>query len=237
MPAKSTSPLIDRLKTTYHNNPAMAFALLWVMIIPILGSSLTLSFLYEYSTSLPASIDLINILSFIIIGSIMMGIAFCPTTLLAIVSGFIWGWAAFPILVLAYSLASLLGYFIGLKLDHNSLNIILESYPKAGQVVQEKRSKIGNLIFFVRISPVIPFALSNLLFALLKTGWKKLLFYGVLGMLPRTLMAFSIGVMAESFMEALSNRKGSLQIFLFLGLLFLSIWGIIRFFRNSSSRN
>ncbi|WP_200975936.1 TVP38/TMEM64 family protein [Echinicola sp. 20G] len=235
MPIQSIS-LFHRLKLIYKDSPAMAFALLWVMIIPIVGSSLLLSFLYETDTSSLRETNFLVGFGLTLIGSIMMGFAFCPTTLLALITGFFWGWTVFPFLVISYSLASLLGYFVGLKLDHNSLGILLENYPKAAQVVQEKRSKMGTLIFFVRISPVIPFALSNLLFALLRTGWKNVLIYGLFGMLPRTVMAFGMGVMAESILEALSNRKGSLEGFLFLALLVLSIWGIIRFFRSDRSK-
>ncbi|MBD8487877.1 VTT domain-containing protein [Echinicola sp. CAU 1574] len=235
MPLQSIS-LFNRLKLIYKDSPAMAFALLWVMIIPIIGSSLLLSFLYESDTSPLMVPHFFGGLGLILIGSVMMGFALCPTTLLAIITGLFWSWTAFPFLVIAYSLASLLGYFVGLKVDHNSLGILLENYPKAAQVVRGKRNKMGTLIFFVRISPVIPFALSNLLFALLRTGWKNVLVYGLFGMLPRTLMAFGIGVMAESILEALSNKKGSFEGFLFLVLLFLSIWGIIRFFRSDRSK-
>jgi len=235
MPKKES--FFKRLLLIYQKNPAIGIALLWVVLVPALGSSLLLSYLYT-STSICfpfTSIEACTTL--VLIGSLLMGFALVPTTLLAIVTGFLWSWKAFPLLVIAYSMASLIGYFIGIRLDKDSLQLLLEKYPKAAKLVDEKKTKMGSLIFFIRISPVIPFALSNLLFALLKTGWQKVVVFGLFGMLPRTVMAFSAGVIASSIAEAFENKKGGPQVLLFIALLVLSIWGIIRFFKNSSSKN
>ncbi|GGF18734.1 hypothetical protein GCM10011339_03380 [Echinicola rosea] len=211
----------------------MAIAVIWVMAVPAVGSLVLASYVYSYpgiSDKIYPTLYLIVIVS----GTFLMGLALCPTTVLAILTGYWWGWAMFPAVIMAYSLASLLGYFIGLSLDKNSFEALLGNYPKAKALFQKNRDRMGTLIFFTRISPIIPFALSNILFAMIKAGWKNILIYGFLGMLPRTLMAFGIGLAANSLSEALENRTDTLQLMLFITLLAVSIWGIGRFFKSSS---
>ncbi|AWW31513.1 hypothetical protein DN752_16040 [Echinicola strongylocentroti] len=222
---------LSNISSLYQKNPLMALAMLWVMVIPAIGSTMLVSFAYlnhDIPSSLPPSLYLLLILT----STIMMGLALCPTTILAILLGYWWGWTVFPAVIISYSLASLLGYFLGMKLDKNSLALILNNYPKAKQLFNSKSNKTGNLVFFTRISPVIPFALSNLLFAMIKAGWKNILIYGFLGMLPRTLTAFGLGLVASSFAEALDNRTNTFQVVAFVVLLALSVWGISRFFRS-----
>lgn len=222
------------LKSLYRQNPLIAFAVVWVTIVPAIGSTILIGYIYQNPHLFP-SLHTITYFLVTLTAAMMMGLALCPTTLLAILSGYLWGWKVFPLLVVAYSLASLIGYFIGLKLDKNSLNILLGNYPKVQKIVTEKRHQIGTLVFFVRISPVIPFAFSNLLFASLKAGWKNVLIYGFMGMLPRTFMAFSLGLAAGSIRDAIENRSGGHQVIVFAVLLLLSIWGIVRFFKMPRS--
>jgi uncharacterized membrane protein YdjX (TVP38/TMEM64 family) len=164
--------------------------------------------------------------------TILMGFALMPTTLLAGLSGFFFGWEAFPLLFFAYNFAALLGYGWGKRLSGKSLDLILEKYPKAQILINKKRNQIGELVFFGRLSPVIPFAVSNLLFALLKVGWKKLVLFGSIGMLPRTILTFWSGTVGSDVYGAIGQEGISGNAWIFIGLLVLSIWGIWRFFQE-----
>lgn len=218
----------------FGDNPVILWAVGWVTIVPSLGSLIALHFLYSNQEALnhfqfftPGFLML-----YLGAASMLMGLALIPTTLLALISGFLFGWISFPWLVTAYSIASAIGYWVGRKLDRNSLEFLLKKYPKAAQLIADKRQQISQLIFFVRLSPVIPFALSNLLFALLKIPLKKVIWVGLWGMLPRTLMAFTTGVFAESLVAALQEKNGAAQILTVIALILLSGWGIYRFFRK-----
>src|SRR5690554_6932997 len=169
---------------------------------------------------------------YIIATYMLMGYALLPTTFLAVLSGFVFGWVALPFLILGYTLATIIGYQIGKKLDKGSLDFLLGNYPKAAQMIVDKRNEIPQLIFFVRLSPVIPFALSNLLFALLKIDLKKVVWIGLWGMLPRTLLAFTTGVVGESLVGALEENSGLRQWAVIGVLLLVSGWGIYRFFKK-----
>ena len=180
--------LLTRLQTIYASNPAMVGATVWVSLIPSMGSLITLNFLY----SNPNFFDQFHFLSwqfallYIGLTSLLMGMALLPTTFLAILSGFLLNWISLPFLILGYTMATIIGYKIGKKLDKDSLAFLLNNYPKAAQLIADKKDSISQLIFFVRLSPVVPFAFSNLLFALLKIDLKKVVWVGFWGMLPRT---------------------------------------------------
>lgn len=226
--------VFSRLKALYSSNPLMAWAVGWVSFVPSFVSLIVLNTLYTDPSYL-GQIDFSSadfLVYYTVVTSLLMGFALLPTTFLAIFSGFAFGWLSLPFLVLGYTFATIIGYQIGKKLDKGSLGFLLANYPKAAQVITDKKNKISQLIFFVRLSPVIPFALSNLLFSLLKIDLKKVVWMGLWGMLPRTLLAFTTGVVGESLVGALEENSGSRQWAVIALLLLLSIWGIYRFFKK-----
>lgn len=226
--------VFSRLKALYSSNPLMAWAVGWVSFVPSFVSLIVLNTLYTDPSYL-GQIDFSSadfLVYYTVVTSLLMGFALLPTTFLAIFSGFAFGWLSLPFLVLGYTFATIIGYQIGKKLDKGSLGFLLANYPKAAQMITDKKNKISQLIFFVRLSPVIPFALSNLLFSLLKIDLKKVVWMGLWGMLPRTLLAFTTGVVGESLVGALEENSGSRQWAVIALLLLLSIWGIYRFFKK-----
>lgn len=225
--------ILHRLRSAYHRNPAVLWAIGWVAIMPSIGSITAVNLLYTHAESIGnLQLSTVNVLGYIILTSFLMGLALIPTTLCAVLSGFVFGWASFHLLVIAYSLASIIGYLLGRGLDRDNLDFLLKKYPKAGQLVKDKSEHPSQLIFFIRLSPFIPFALSNLLFALVKMNLGKIIWFGLWGMLPRTTLAFTAGAMAESLWAALEERTGPLQISLLIVLILVSIWGIYRNLTN-----
>jgi uncharacterized membrane protein YdjX (TVP38/TMEM64 family) len=230
--------IFKELREAGRNNPKIALAILWVSLLPSIGSLIIVPWaLYQsdWISSLDFGVFLIAF-SALMVSILLMGFAIMPTTLIAGLAGFLLGWKAFPWLVLAYSIASLLGYGWGKGLSGENLDFLLEKYPKAKRLLDEKKENIGVLIFFVRLSPIIPFALSNLLFALLKSGWKKLILFGTLGMLPRTTLVFFSGTLVTDIYSALKTQGITGKGWIFLGFLLLSFWGIWRFFKSKKTQ-
>ena len=225
--------IFKEFKEAGRNNPKITFAVLWVSLMPSIGSFVLVPWTLHQS-------EWISLLDFsspqvaftaLTVSTLLMGLAIMPTTLIAALSGFLLGWKAFPWLVLGYSMATLFGYAWGKSLSGESLDFLLHKYPKAKKLLEQKKENIGELIFFVRLSPIIPFALSNLLFALIKSGWVKLILFGTLGMLPRTTLVFFSGTLVSDIYSALKSEGISGKGWFFLGFLMLSFWGIWRFFK------
>lgn len=217
------------LQASFRLHPKLAVALAWVAVMPSVGTLLSLSIFAKNPTVLQ-QLEFHSFglqLVYLLVGILAMGLALLPTTFLATVSGFLFGWEAFGWLFVAYNLAALVGYSWGQKLGGNSLDVLLSKYPKAHRLL-EKQQNMGELVFFGRLSPILPFAVSNLFFALLGTGWSKLLVFGSLGMLPRILLVFWSGTMAKDLYAAIEQEGISGKGWVFLGLLLVSVWGILR---------
>jgi uncharacterized membrane protein YdjX (TVP38/TMEM64 family) len=226
--------IFKEFQSAYRINPGIALALLWVAIMPSVGSLTAVPILIKYSEFLQnmAISDYLVAVTYLFLATFLMGLALMPTTLVAGLSGFVLGWGAFPFLFIAYNLASILGYGWGKRLGGNSLDLILARYPKARNLIASKRTRIGELIFFGRLSPVLPFAVTNLLFSLLYVGWKRLVLFGSIGMLPRTILTFWAGTLGTDVYSAVNQEGITGKAWIFILLLVLSIWGIWRFFKR-----
>jgi uncharacterized membrane protein YdjX (TVP38/TMEM64 family) len=227
--------IFKEFQSAYRINPVVALALFWVAVMPSVGSLFGIPGLIHYSETLQ-NWDFSSVLTisvYLLFVTLLMGLALMPTTMVAGLSGFLFGWEAFPFLFLAYNFATVLGYGWGKKLGGESLDLILDRYPKAKNLIEAKRNRMGELIFFARLSPILPFAVSNLLFSLLHVGWKKLVLFGSIGMLPRTIITFSAGTIGTDVYSAINQEGISGKAWIFIFLLMLSLWGIWRFFRRN----
>jgi uncharacterized membrane protein YdjX (TVP38/TMEM64 family) len=208
----------------FRSHPSTTLGWLWVSFVPLLGS-LLLSTNYQAMEQIVVTGIVGQVLLSLIL-AFLVGLAFLPTTLTAIASGFFWGWSVFPHLVIAYLLANVLGYTLGKWINADFRTILYARHPSLKEEIEKRIEQPAGLVFFVRISPVIPFAISNFLFASLGIPLSKIIRFGLPGMLPRTILAFASGKAANSFLDAQSSLKDP-QDWLALGLLLLgSVWGI-----------
>lgn len=223
------------LGTYFRSHPSTTLGWLWVSFVPLLGS-LLLSTNYQTMEQIVVTGIVDHVLLTLIL-ALLVGFAFLPTTLTAIASGFFWGWSVFPHLVIAYLLANVLGYTLGKWLNADFRTILYARHPSLKEEIEKRIEQPAGLVFFVRISPVIPFAISNFLFASLGIPLSKIIRFGLPGMLPRTILAFASGKAANSFLDAQSSLKDP-QDWLALGLLFVgSVWGIWYFWNKNKTES
>jgi uncharacterized membrane protein YdjX (TVP38/TMEM64 family) len=216
------SSIFKTIAGYFRLHPIGVLGWAWVTLIPPIGSLL---FLWNYQAMEGLALNSFsNILIFVMMTGMMMGFALLPTTFIALASGYFFGWISLPLLVFSYSLASVLGYHLGKQTNSSLLDILFLNHPKLEKELEARKSKEQDLIFFVRISPVIPFAVSNFLFATMRVSLRKVLIFGILGMFPRTLIVFSTGIFAQSFLSAKDSLGSPIQWA--AGLIFLVIGGL-----------
>ena len=217
----------------FRSHPSTTLGWIWVSFVPLLGS-LLLSTRYEQLEQIALTGIGDHILLTLIL-ALLVGLAFLPTTFTALASGFFWGWTVFPHLVIAYLLANVLGYSLGKWLNADFRTLLYARHPSLQEEIERRTDQPAGLVFFVRISPVIPFAISNFLFASLGIPLSKIIRFGLPGMLPRTILAFASGMAAQSFLDAQASLKDP-HDWLVLGLLLVgSIWGIWHFWNKKKS--
>ncbi len=225
--------IFKTLGAYFSTHLGSTLAWIWVAAMPGIGSLFLLSnsnFFENLSLeSLASQIFFTTALA------LLLGLALLPTTLSALVTGYYFGWMGFPGLFIGYLLANVIGYGLGKALNADFLSLLYLRKPELQAQIESRVQRPQSLIFFVRISPVIPFAISNFLFASLQIDLKKVLLYGVPGMLPRTLIAFVTGLLASSMLDARKALNDPWQIALLAALLLISCWGLYRNWKKGQS--
>ena len=150
-----------------------------------------------------------------------------PPTMLALIFGYFLGWqAVVPLFII--NLGGIL--FINLLvrwIDHEHVRAIIRRNPKAQSILDRILDNELEVIFYAKLSPILPFGLTNLMFALSGAKLKNILLGGFLGMAPRTLLAIWSGRQAHEIKTLLENPNQSTwtQVVI-IGLIVVSIAGL-----------
>lgn len=216
--------IFKTIASYFREHPGATLGWIWVTAMPGIGSLILIS---NFSRLEIFGLEgLLDHLNFTFFTAILLGFALLPTTLTALATGYFFGWIGFPGLFFGYLFANVIGYLLGKILNADFLPLLTVQKPELKQQLENKIQHPASLIFFIRISPVIPFAISNFLFASLKVDLKKVLIYGIPGMLPRTLIAFGTGLVASSFIDAKNAMNDPVQWVILAVLFVVSFWGL-----------
>lgn len=153
--------------------------------------------------------------------------ALTPPTMLALIFGYFLGWqAVLPLCIINMGGILFINSVVH-WLDHDRFIHFLRRNPKAQSVLDRILDKELEVIFFAKLSPVLPFGLTNLMFALSGAHLKNILFGGFMGMLPRTLLAIWSGHEAHEIRTLLENpNQSNWTQFIIIGLILVSIAGL-----------
>lgn len=160
-----------------------------------------------------------------------------PPTILALLFGYFLGWqAVLPLFVINFG--GILFINLAVRwLDHERFLRFLRRNPKVQPVLDRILDKEVEVIFFAKLSPILPFGLTNLLFALSGAKLKNILLGGFLGMTPRTLLAIWSGREAREIRTLLDNPNQNIwgQV-LVVTLVLVSIAGLWQVLRGALKR-
>ena len=224
------------LRELFQKNFSTLLTMFLLVAVPLLGSGSLLGLLYEKQRLLQ-SLSLGQQVLYFAVVAFTMAFALTPTTLVAIVTGYYFGWAGLPGMVLAYALASALGYELAQRLDHGKLHHFLHLFPKAEAVLEELKSQSWQLILLTRLSPVLPFALMTFVLAIVGVPRRRFLAASVLGMLPRSLFFYWLGTKASDVLALLKNPdEGTLSKLVLVGLVGASLFGLYFIFNQALQR-
>lgn len=196
-------------------------------VIPLIFSSvLTITIITHENTV--SAFNLQDWILVTIICCITSTFAFTPPTLLALIFGYFIGWNAIVPVFLLNMFAIFLVNIITKRIDGNKFKAYLSDNKKINNILENIRKEELKFIFFTKLSPVLPFALTNFVFALSGAKLKNILLGGFFGMIPRTLLAVWTGSQAKEIRRLLENpNEGSLQKILIILLLVVSVGGIL----------
>lgn len=157
-----------------------------------------------------------------------------PPTILALIFGYFLGWnAILPILVVNFGGILFINLIVR-WIDHERFMRFLRRNPKAQAVLDRILDKELEVIFFAKLSPILPFGLTNLMFALSGAKLRNILLGGFLGMTPRTLLAIWSGREAREIRTLLDNPNQSIwgQVIV-VALILVSVAGLWQVLRRA----
>jgi len=224
------------LRELFQKNFSTFLTMGLLVAVPVLGSASVLGLLYE-RPGLLQNLTAGQVLLYFGVVGLTMALALTPTTFVAIVTGYYFGWSGLAGMVAAYALASALGYELARRLDHGKLRAVLHHFPKADAVLAELQSQSWPLIILTRLSPVLPFALMTFVLAIVGVARRRFLAASVLGMLPRSLFFYWLGTKTGDVIDLLHHpEKDYTSKLLLVGLVIASIFGLYVLFNRALQR-
>lgn len=207
------------------------------MLIMPLSFSSGLSLLIIDNISIVEDFQLFEWLIVFSIVSLTMTFALTPTTVIALLSGYFLGFYAVLPVVISYSLASLGGFYLSNTLGSNFQEVIRTSYPKLDSFIHKMSDKSpSSFVIFSRISPVLPFAVMNIVLPFIGIKLKPFFWGGMLGMLPRTVLAIIIGMLAKDILILIENPSSGLYMQIgFIVLLLISLIGFYGIYKRNKT--
>ncbi len=229
MVVKSLTRKYRNFRILLRENRPLAFALGLFSVLPLLFSSLVSAWLLGHHEQVSQWFAVQGPWPVLAL-SITMAFGLTPTTFVALLCGFFLGFASAGYLIVAYVLASAVGYGIGRCLDGGRLGRSLKHYPLAEKVAADLVARPVLIVVLMRLSPALPFCLMNLVLAALRVRISLYLLAGSVGMLPRTLLSLWVGSQSRTVVALLESGASPAELFWVVGgtvVTVVSLLGII----------
>lgn len=110
----------------------------------------------------------------------------------------------------------------------------IENNPKTKTLLSKLHKNEFQFVFYTKLSPVLPFALTNFVFATARIKLKNMILGGMIGMLPRTFLAIWIGSQVKEFRTLVNSSNDNLftKLLVFL-LVVISVLGLFRLIKRN----
>ncbi|MGA0560514.1 TVP38/TMEM64 family protein [Larkinella sp. VNQ87] len=222
--------------TPFNTLSGPALAGLALSVAPVLFSSV-LTYLTLAYEPLIAQFNAWEWLGLTIVCCITSAFALTPPTFLALIFGYFLGWNALLPLFALNMICILLVNRIVTWFDQDRFVRFIEQNPKARNVLERIRDQELKVIFYTKLSPVLPFAVTNLVFALSGAQLRNILLGGFLGMIPRTLLAVWTAQQGKEIRTLIENPNSGSWTQIAIGVLLLaSVAGLFSVLNRSVNR-
>lgn len=209
------------------NSNKLFFGLFVFLTIMPLVSSIALGYKVPDFEPWLLSLSSLQVVFLFLVVSVMLSIGF-STSFIAVASGFIWGWPVFILVCISYLMASFYGYIIATRLDKGKLIKELGDFPEINVFLVNIKELPNLFTFFSRISPMLPFAMTNYLLSVLGIRWKSFMLFTFLGMLPRTTLFFWAGTQVKSILEVKDASGSWWMKAIMVGMVTISLFFIMK---------
>lgn len=213
-------------------NRKLLLVMLVVAVLPLLLSSGVIFWLETNSWFF--EMEKVPLLIWCTLGaSFLIGLALTPSTVVAILCGYYLQYSGLIPIFISYPVAAL----IGLNVGRGIISILgippFSKIPAYKKYTDKLPSQEFMLVAYLRLSPVMPFAMMNVFLATLPLNLWKYVLGSMVGMLPRTLVFFWSGMNALEIWNFVSNPslEGSWQLLPF-ALVLVALVGLVLVVKN-----
>jgi uncharacterized membrane protein YdjX (TVP38/TMEM64 family) len=166
-------------------------------VMPIVGSMFLLTVVYQISPWLQENKE-IGVLIFVVFMTIFSGLALLATNILGIVSGFAFDFTIGIVAqIVGLAGASTLMFLLAKRYASKNFLSIIEEKPKLKAIhhalLNESVFKTLLIITLIRLSPAMPFAVTNFIISASGVSFKTFILGTVLGMTPRASAVVFVG--------------------------------------------
>ncbi len=212
---------------------------IWSIIGPVIGVLLLTFFVDAWLPFFKEEVQW-QVFVFIVAGFFLLLFSILPTHAISVVSGLLFGLFWGPVLALGTVFLALIFtyYLIDNLFDEKQLHSI-RRYKKAHVVYEDliKQSgfKMFWLISLIRLSPVMPFSVTNVILGAAKVKFLPYLAGSILGLFPRVILV----AVAGASLQELDLSKGKDRGLFILGVVstILMLFFIGKLVKNSLKKN
>lgn len=135
-----------------------------------------------------------------------------PGSVMSITAGLAFGFWGVPIALICATTGAALAFLIARYVAHDSISSALEDKPKFKAIARAIDEQGWKIVALVRLSPQVPFAMSNYFFGLTNVGFWPFVITTLAGVAPLTLVYVYVGAMGRTASENDALRWGLLVI-------------------------
>lgn len=175
-------------------------------VMAIVVSSIVTYYAARYESEIQG-FEWFHWLIFYIITSFTMAFAMTPTTFIALLSGYFLGWSSLPGICVSYLLASYIGYQAASFIDNGKFMQTISGKKGVKEWLDRLKSNQWSIIVLARLSPILPFAIMNVVLSIVKIDLVKFIICSFVGMFPRTVMTVWVGTQASAFRNLMEENN------------------------------
>ena len=144
-------------------------------------------------------------------------VLFVPGSIMTVAAGVLFGWWGIPVVSAGSTLGAALAFLVSRYLARGKVERWVAANEKFRAIDKAVGREGGRLIGLLRLSPVIPFNLSNYLYGLTNIAFWPYVLASWLGMLPGGCLYVYLGAVGKVGLDGRHRPHGTLE-YVFLGL-------------------
>lgn len=222
--------IVGFAKNSWKSDKSYFILVVAFAVFPALFSTSLVTFFYSSFQQLGT--NPVSVVLFYVLTVFTMAFALTPTTFIAVFSGYFFGFWGLLGIMLAYPMAAILGLSFGKKMNKWLIGNEFFTDTTLKLFMEKLAERQFFLFFFCRLSPFLPFAMTNLALSRMRINFFSYISGTMVGMFPRTFLFFLAGMQTHDIVAYMQHPTtsglGPLAIPLFIVVSIIGFYFLLR---------